>query len=221
MSLYLNLSEKLTDKITRNELRSFLVPLATKNLILEIGAKDKPYRDLFPNSVALDIDKSPQIDVMADAQSLPFQPGSFSVILCTEVLEHCHSPQRLIDECYRVLKKDGKLILTTRFIFPIHDAPNDFFRFTKYGLKYLCRDFSKSKIKAEVGTLSTIGVLLQRLAFQCVWVTKIPVINVSLHILAKMLPPFSRLIKREYGNINRSRIEKDIMTSGYYLVALK
>ena len=220
-NLIVNLSEKLTVKINRQNLKNFLASEATEEEILEIGAKNRPYKDFFPNVIALDIVAGKEINLIADAHLLPFKKNSFSTILCTEVLEHCQAPHQVVNEFYRILKTGGKLILTTSFIFPIHEAPNDYFRFTKYGLKHLCSGFSQVKIRAETDTVSTMAVLMQRLAFQCVWVTKIPLVNVLLHLLAKIVPIFSGLIKKEYGNINRSRVESEIMSSGYYLVAIK
>lgn len=211
----------ITQKITRKKLRAFLSKHKTKDRVLEIGAKNRPYKDLFPNALVTDIETGKNIDQIVDAHKLPFKNNSFSVILCTEVLEHCYDPDRVLSEFYRVLKPKGKLILTTRFIFPIHDSPNDYFRFTKYGLKLLTNKFSKVSILEESTTLETISVLLQRIAYQAVIVLKYPIFNIILHLIAKTIAKFSSIIRKEYGNINRNKKEKTIMTSGYYVIAIK
>ena len=72
-------------------------------------------------------------EIVGDAQEMPFADATYSTILCTEVLEHIPDPQKAVDEMYRVLKPGGTLILTTRFLFPVHDAPGDYWRFTPYG----------------------------------------------------------------------------------------
>ena len=46
-----------------------------------------------------------------DAENLPFPDGSFDVVYSFGVLHHVPDTQRAIDECYRVLKPGGKLIL--------------------------------------------------------------------------------------------------------------
>ena len=104
--------------------------------------------------------------VIGDAQALGIADASFPVILCTEVLEHLPEPQRAIDEMYRVLAPGGTLLLTTRFLFPIHDAPHDYFRFTKYGLRHLLRRFEILELREETDAVGTIAVLLQRLGMQ-------------------------------------------------------
>ncbi|MFQ5406001.1 MAG: HAD-IA family hydrolase [Candidatus Micrarchaeia archaeon] len=55
--------------------------------------------------------------VKASALELPFEKGSFDVVLMTEVVEHTVSPLKALRECFRVLKKGGFLIVT---------APNSF-----------------------------------------------------------------------------------------------
>ena len=51
------------------------------------------------------------------------------------------------------------------FIFPIHEEPNDFYRFTKYGLKYIFRNFSNVEILNRDGFIDNMFVLSVRLKF--------------------------------------------------------
>ena len=54
------------------------------------------------------------------AEHLPFPEQQFTVVFCSEVLEHMDNPQRLLEECFRVLTASGLLILTT----PYRDSIN-------------------------------------------------------------------------------------------------
>ena len=45
--------------------------------------------------------------LVADAMNLPFQPGSFDVVLCMHVYEHVPDSQRLFDEIFRLLRPGG------------------------------------------------------------------------------------------------------------------
>jgi len=119
----------------------------------------------FPNRVALDIRYGIGVQILGDAEALGIADASFEVILCTDVLEHLPEPQKAIDEMFRVLTPGG-LLLLTRFLFPIHDAPHDYFRFTKYGLRQLVRHFEILELHEETDALGTIAVLLQRLGMQ-------------------------------------------------------
>lgn len=70
--------------------------------------------------------------------SLPFENESFDYVLSDQVLEHIEgSPQKAIDESYRVLRPGGIAIHTTCFINPVHGVPKDFWRFTPDALSLL------------------------------------------------------------------------------------
>jgi SAM-dependent methyltransferase len=45
--------------------------------------------------------------------TLPFATGSFDLVFVTEVIEHLKEPNQLLDEVYRILTPQGRLILTT------------------------------------------------------------------------------------------------------------
>lgn len=49
--------------------------------------------------------------VAADAQSLPFRSLTFDVVAMHEVLEHVADPQGVLEECVRVLRPRGRLIV--------------------------------------------------------------------------------------------------------------
>lgn len=211
-------------KITRKHHRPFLQKYKSTINILDIGggraARNHSYDDLFPNRKTFDIDPARQPDVVGDAHSLPFSDGSIEAILCTEVLEHLHTPQLAINEMHRVLKPGGQLILTTRFVFPIHDQPIDYFRFTKYGLQELFKSWDIIEIVPETESFSAIGALIQRLAFQTDVRGGKPV-KAILYGLAFLFDHSNWLLKQEYGNIKKDSPETNIMTTGYYLVAKK
>lgn len=206
-------------KITRVHLDRFLERHATAARTLDIGAGGSSYARFFPNRVALDIDPLRKPDIVGDAHALPFGNASFSVVLCTEVLEHLRDPRKAFAEMARVVEPGGRLILTTRFVYPLHDTPSDFWRFTKYGLRELCGTaWEIEELVPEVATFSTIGVLLQRIGFQS-HVRGGKMLKLSLYGLAYLCTCLDWLIVREFGNIQRTAPESQILTSGYYLVA--
>lgn len=51
--------------------------------------------------------------VKGSGESLPFQTGTFDVVLCCDVLEHVRDLPKVISEISRVLKKDGILVYDT------------------------------------------------------------------------------------------------------------
>ena len=74
-------------------------------------------------------------DVFGDAQSLPIADRCVDHVLLLDVLEHLESPSKCISEVGRVLKEGGSLIIQVPFMYPIHDAPLDFHRWTSHGLQ--------------------------------------------------------------------------------------
>lgn len=74
-------------------------------------------------------------DIFADARSLPFADASFQGVILKDVLEHVCDPNAALSEIGRVLVDEGRLIVWIPFVYPIHDAPHDFQRFTEHGLR--------------------------------------------------------------------------------------
>lgn len=62
-----------------------------------------------------------------DRQEIPFDDGTFDVVLCSEVIEHLDSPSHLLREAFRVLVDNGFLILTTPNIARIRNRKSFFF----------------------------------------------------------------------------------------------
>jgi SAM-dependent methyltransferase len=211
-------------KIVRQRLDVFLKFHATADKILNVGAgrdiEGGNYINLFPNQISVDIDENRKPDVIGDIRNLPFADGEFGTVLCTEVLEHVPEPEKAVRELYRVTKKGGKLILTTRFVYPIHDAPHDYYRYTKYNLARLFADWTEVDIIPESKSFSTIAILLQRICFQSRLRFNKPT-KLIIFLIAKFLARLDFLIMAEYADIKKSAKESEIMSTGYYVVAKK
>ena len=143
-------------------INGFLSEMNEKIHILDIGAKKHVSRNLLNSSsyTTCDIIDHPTVDVICDAHNLPFDSEKFDLILCIEVLEHLKNPQKAIDEMFRVLKQDGEIIISTRFIFPFHPDPFDYYRFTVQSLEDLLIKFSDLKIKPAGGLPVSVAMLL-------------------------------------------------------------
>lgn len=48
--------------------------------------------------------------VVADARELPFKSNTFDLIVAINLLHHVNDPEKIIEECHRVLKRGGKLL---------------------------------------------------------------------------------------------------------------
>jgi len=115
--------------------------------LLDVGCGEKPYaplfRDLVDEHVGVDHPESihplSAVDVLATAYDIPLEDASFDTVLMTEVLEHLEEPARAIAEARRLLRPGGNLILSTPFMWPLHEEPRDFFRYSPHGLRHLLK----------------------------------------------------------------------------------
>lgn len=137
--------------------------------LIDIGCGTKPYQELLASYVTEHIgvdhqktlyDKS-TIDRFGTAYDLPAEDEEFDCALCTAVLEHLEEAKMALKECWRVLKRRGVAIYSVPFIWHLHEEPRDFYRFSKYGLKYLFEKagFEIIEIKALSGFWVTFGQL--------------------------------------------------------------
>lgn len=116
-----------------------------KGRLIDIGCGIKPYKAFLSSFVSEHIGVDHQIgphdkenvDLIGTAYSIPVKDSSFDSAICTAVLEHLEEPERALKECHRVLKPNGIAIYSVPFIWHLHEEPRDFYRYSKYGLKYL------------------------------------------------------------------------------------
>lgn len=212
-------------KITRKNMHPFLGKYATNEMVTDIGSgrvsREDAYNKYFPNRLTVDIDPENKPDIVADIHALPFENDSQNVVVCMEVIEHCHSPQEAVNEIHRVLKPGGLCILTTRFMFPIHNYPHDYWRFTEMQMAKLFQKWNVVELRPETKTMSAVGAILQRITFQVRFRFANRPIKFILLVLAWIFDHSNSLIKAEYGDITHKQSIQNVFSTGYYIVAKK
>ena len=78
-----------------------------------------------------------RLDVLADLTALPFRAGAFDAALNVVTLEHLPEPGLALAEIARTLTPGGRLLLAAPHEWEVHQAPHDYFRYTRYGLQHL------------------------------------------------------------------------------------
>ena len=115
--------------------------------ILDAGAGECVYKRLFTHCNYKAIDSAVgdsrwnygNLDYIAPLHEMPIGDETFDAVLCTQVLEHLEWPRESVKEMHRVLRSGGHLFMTVPMAQTEHQAPNDFFRYTSYGLESICR----------------------------------------------------------------------------------
>ena len=98
---------------------------------VEIGGGVGQFKARFPDVIATDIQAAPWLDLVADAQRLPFSDNSISNIVMVDVLHHIEFPLLFLQEAKRVLRTGGRCIMvepgitwgSTLFYRFIHQEP--------------------------------------------------------------------------------------------------
>ncbi|HEX8856967.1 MAG TPA: methyltransferase domain-containing protein [Thermoleophilaceae bacterium] len=137
--------------------------------VLDVGAGDAPYRELFEHVdyVTTDWSESPheqarEADVIASAERLPVEDQSFDALLFTQVLEHVADPRAVLGEAHRVLRAGGRLFVTVPLVWELHELPYDYWRYTPASLETLAAGagFTDVDVQARNDCFTTLAQLM-------------------------------------------------------------
>lgn len=226
------INHKKTNSILLNRLQlDFLLrnKQYMKGNLLDAGCGEKPYSliydELVDKSIGCDVEQCVHeknlIDVFASIDNLPFNDEEFDTVLSTNVLEHVANSEMAFYELCRVLKEEGYLILSLPFLYPVHEEPFDFYRFTANGIKHILEKNGMEIV--HMFSWGSIGMMLLVYLnlFLCKFI-KISPIN--------MLACFFQEIEYEiYRKISLEKLLKHGTTSGlgktistgYFVIAQK
>jgi SAM-dependent methyltransferase len=122
-----------------------------KNLLDIGGGFDGRYRAILESITKkytnLEIAKGPNVDIVGSVYKLPMKSGTVDLVTSFMVLEHLNEPLAALKESARVLKKNGYMALTTVQYWHTHSYPSDYYRYTRFGLEYLCKQAGLKVLK--------------------------------------------------------------------------
>lgn len=137
--------------------------------LLDFGCGGQPYKSLFSQRIDryIGADVAASMGVQLDIEMNPGEPvpladASVDTILSTQTLEHVYDFQLYMRECHRLLKPGGCLILTVPMQWRVHEAPYDYWRFTRYGVSELTsqNDLDVLSITPCGGVCALLGQIL-------------------------------------------------------------
>ena len=126
--------------------------------VIDLGCGEAPYKkeieELADHYIGVDWQESfhdvSKVDVFADiSKSPPFRDSIADTVVAFQVLENIPEPEFFLSEFFRMLKSGGNMFLTTPFMWHVHEAPNDYYRYTRYGLAYLLEKYGLIEIEIK------------------------------------------------------------------------
>ena len=145
-----------------------LVPSKNFKSILDIGSGQSPYKNYFNN-----FDKFESVDsdasMNATYRSLnQIQHQKYDLILLIETLEHIADPQTLLENIHALMKPNSELWISVPFAARYHPCPEDYYRWTSNGLKYLLEknNFRIQKLLIRGNSLHTLVSKFNFLVFK-------------------------------------------------------
>ncbi len=137
--------------------REFAASIPDQARILDAGAGEGQYAAWFRRHRYTGVDLGVgdaawnygQLSAIADLELLPFGDGIFDASLNVVTLEHVRKPARVIEELGRTLRPGGRLLLIVPHEWEEHQQPHDYFRYTRYGVRYLLESAGFRDIRIE------------------------------------------------------------------------
>ena len=155
--IYKKIKPSSTFKTKESKVRiiNLLKSVPPEEFSINIGSGRTNYS---PEMVNIDIEFSENVDIIADARSLPIKAGTISLAVSQAVLEHTPDTKGNINEITRVLKSGGVLYIEVPFMQTYHAHPHDYFRFTHHGLKSYLSDYNVEVEGIAVGPASATAL---------------------------------------------------------------
>lgn len=153
--------------------------------VLDFGCGSMPYKEMFLRAeqyVGVDLAQSPHglsnPDLVLVDGIIPFPDQSFDWVLMFEVLDDLQDPKEQLDEIFRVLKPGGRLLSSSSLVWEIHEEPNDFYRYTNYGISFVFQEsgFENVEVKRLGSYQAVVGQLVAMYWYQTL--RRIPVLGV-------------------------------------------
>ena len=139
-------------------------------------------------------------------------------IVSISVLEHLLEPQVFLNESFRILKKDGRMLLQVPWQWRLHEIPHDYFRYTPYALKnmFAKAGFNDVKIEATSGFFTTWLVKMNYFTHR--WVKGPKIIKWSIAIFLIPFWTFGQLLAPYLDMLDS---DWKVETQGYFVLAKK
>lgn len=217
----MHLTPPNSDKVSRN-IEAYSIPkiFNKAQLVLHLGSGNVKCND--SRVISLDILPCENVDIVSEAEVLPFASNTFDLVESGAVFEHVYDPLAAIREVKRVLKPGGVFRIDNSFLQPYHGFPSHYFAMTPQANEtYLIDDFIliESFIPESGTPLMSLSMVIERFLFNLNHKQKEEVMKMTLE-------KFLKLVKSDLTSKNRlmkdfSEHEKRSLAATHVVVARK
>lgn len=198
-----------------------LIKKYVRGCLIDLGCGDMPFREEMEQYVvrydSLDFfPRNDEVTYISNIQNMDIIPDkSYDSAICLEVLEHIADPFQAVCEIYRILAPQGIGVISVPHLSRLHEEPHDYYRYTKYGLKYMFEraGFRIIELRHRGGIFSFLGHQLSTIILGVSWGT--PILR-NLFWFAN-----SWLVVRICFYLDRLMDQSGILPAGYTIVVKK
>jgi SAM-dependent methyltransferase len=186
--------------------------------VVDLGGERIGRRGRFvtpPSWTCVNIDPATEPDIIADVSNTHLARHAYDAVVCTETLEHVSDPGAVVREAFYVLRPGGRLIISMPFLFPVHNDPGDYQRFTPGGVEVLLSLFCDIEVKSLGYFWSVLGDMVR-------WeITHWRCAPLRWVVGGLVMPVFDRLVRREMLPGAKMSDRHRAYSSGYWVEARK
>lgn len=197
-----------------------------KGVLVDLGCGTAPYKEFFLQYVEkyVGVDWANtfhnfKADVVSNLnEKIELSDEYADSMVSFSVLEHLCEPQVFLNESYRVLKDGGVLVLGVPWMWHVHEAPYDYFRYTPYGLKYMFEKAGYGDIYVQPTSGFFTMWFLKMNYFTLRWIHG----SAFRRIITKgILIPFWYLVQKIAPWLDSLHRGWSLESAGYYVIAKK
>lgn len=215
---YFPLSKKV--KLVKDICKSYF-----RGELIDIGCGEMPYKGLVleesevKSYVGVDIKNESyqqllKPDLFWDGKTLPVDDNTFDCGMLIEVLEHVHEPRTVLKEASRAIRKEGCLLITVPFLWPLHDVPYDEYRYTPFSLKKIVEESG-----FEVVEMEGLGSWHASLASMLALYSRRMLRGWKRNLFSSLLKPVVKYLHKKDNKINKANFNYGHMLTGIWCLA--
>lgn len=134
--------------------------ISPSGICLHLGSGAVPSTD--KRVISLDVLPTDTVDIVAEAEALPFKDNCLDYVESGAVFEHVTFPLQSIKEVRRVLKEGGEMFIDTAFLQGYHGYPSHYFNMTPQAVEaHLCDGFILEDSYVPPGATVTHALVTQ------------------------------------------------------------